>query len=209
MRALASCSVALVVLVALPARADDLELQRMRFIERGPSLTVTTKVNKLFDTSAYNALKSGFVSTVVLQTWVYPKSSTSPIAWTRDRRTVVYDLWDEVYTVRLCEKCKPIKVKYQSEAFKLLTEMTDHPVAALPDIPYDDIYYLAIRVDLNPVSPETLTEVRRWLSQGTGGGLDRGGVFFGSFVSVFVNPRIADADRVLRVRSQPFYRPKP
>jgi len=51
--------------------------------------------------------------------------------------------------------------------------------------------------------------VRRWLSQGTGGGLDRGGAFFGSFVSVFVNPKIAEADRVLRLRSQPFYRPKP
>ena len=66
-----------------------------------------------------------------------------------------------------------------------------------------------MRIDLNPVSPETLTEVRRWLSQGTGGGLDRGGVFFGSFVSVFVNPKIAEADRVLRIRSQPFFRPKP
>ena len=198
------------MLVAVTARADDPpELQRMRFIERTTSLTVTTKINKLFDTAAYNALKSGFVSTVVVQTWVYPKSSTEPIAWTRDRRTVVYDLWDEVYTVRMCEKCKPTKVKYQSEAFKLLTEITDLPVAQLADIPYEDIYYLAIRVDLNPVSAETLTEVRRWLSQSTGGGLDRGGVFFGSFVSVFVNPKMADADRVMRIRSQPFYRPKP
>jgi hypothetical protein len=198
------------VLVSLAARADDPpDLQRMRFIERTTSLTVTTKINKLFDTAAYNALKSGFVSTVVVQTWVYPKTSTEPIAWTRDRRTVVYDLWDEVYTVRLCEKCKPTKVKYQSEAFKLLTELVDIPVAQLADIPHEDIYYLALRIDLNPVSAETLTEVRRWLSQGTGGGLDRGGVFFGSFVSVFVNPKIADADRVLRVRSQPFYRPKP
>ena len=67
----------------------------------------------------------------------------------------------------------------------------------------------SLTVQLNPVSKETLAEVRRWLSQGTGGGLDRGGVFFGSFVSVFVNPKIADADRVLRIRSQPFYRPKP
>lgn len=198
------------MLVAVTAHADDPPaLERMRFIERNTSLTVTTKLNKLFDTAAYNALKSGFVSTVVVQTWVYPKSSTEPIAWTRDRRTVVYDLWDEVYTVRLCEKCKPTKVKYQSEAFKLLTEVVDLPVAQLGDIPYEDTYYLALRVDLNPVSAETLTEVRRWLSQGTGGGLDRGGVFFGSFVSVFVNPKIADADRVLRIRSQPFYRPKP
>ena len=76
-------------------------------------------------------------------------------------------------------------------------------------VSYDDIFYLGITVQLNPVSKETLAEVRRWISQGTGGGLDRGGVFFGSFVSVFVNPKIAEADRVLRIRSQPFFRPKP
>jgi hypothetical protein len=40
-----------VLLVALTARADDdPELQRMRFIERTTSLTVTTKINKLFVT---------------------------------------------------------------------------------------------------------------------------------------------------------------
>jgi len=71
------------------------------------------------------------------------------------------------------------------------------------------VFYLRVTVQLNPVDKRTLAEVRRWLSQGTGGGLDRGGVFFGSFVSVFVNPKIAEADRVLRLRSQPFYRPKP
>jgi hypothetical protein len=197
-----------VVALAAPALAEP-ELQRMRFIERGTNLTVTTKISKLFDPAAYNALKSGFTTTVVIQTWVYPKASTDPIAWSREIRTVVYDLWDEVFTVRLCDKCKPVRVQYQSEAFKLLTEITDMPVANLTAIPYEDIYYLAIRVDLNPVAPETLTEVRRWLSQGTGGGIDRGGVFFGSFVSVFVNPRIADADRVLLIRSQPFFRPRP
>lgn len=204
-------TLALLLTGALAASADDdrPELQRMRFIERGKNLTVTTKINKLFDPAAYNALKSGFVSTVVIQTWVYSKDSTSPIAWTRNVRTVVYDLWDEVYAIRLCETCKQTRVKYQSEAFKLLTEVQDLTVAELADIPYEDIYFLAMRVDLNPVSPETLTEVRRWLSQGTGGGLDRGGVFFGSFVSVFVNPKIAEADRVLRIRSQPFYRPRP
>ena len=199
-----------VLLIALTARADDdPDLQRMRFIERTTSLTVTTKINKLFDTSAYDVLKSGFVTTIVVQTWVYPRSSNDPIAWTRDRRTAVYDPWDEVYTVRLCEKCKPQKVKFQSEAFKLLTEINDLPVAQLADIPYQDIYYLALRADLNPVSAETLTEVRRWLSQTTGDGSDRGGVFFGSFVSAFVNPKLANADRVLRIRSQPFYRPRP
>ncbi|MGE3764560.1 MAG: hypothetical protein AB7L94_20035, partial [Kofleriaceae bacterium] len=95
------------------------------------------------------------------------------------------------------------------EAFRQLTSLEDTPIARLADLPYDRVFMVAMEIELNPVSKETLAQVRRWLSQGTGGGLDRGGAFFGSFVSVFVNPKIAEADRVLRMRSQPFYRPRP
>ncbi len=199
------------LLVALPARADDEpEIQRMRFVERGDDLTVTTNITKLFDASAFAALGSGFLTTIEIQMWVYPKESTQPISYYRLVRSAVYDMWDEIYTVKQCDACKPIKVRSPADALRLLTSLDDVPTGAkLVDIPYEDIYYLAIRADLNPVSKETLAEVRRWLSQSTGGGLDRGSVFFGNFVSVFVNPKIAEADRVLRVRSQPFYRPKP
>jgi hypothetical protein len=76
-------------------------------------------------------------------------------------------------------------------------------------LPTGQLFVLKLVAELNPVSKETLAEVRRWLSQGNGGGLDRGGTLFGSFVSVFYNPKIADADRVMRIRSQPFYRPTP
>ena len=201
-----------VLLVAAPARADDEppEYQRMRLVERGEDLTVTATITKLFDSSAFNALSSGFLTTVEIQLWVYPRESTEPIAYSRIKRSVVYDMWDEIFTVKTCDTCKPVKVKSPAEALKLLASLDDEPVAKLADIPTgdDSVYYLAIRADLNPVSKETMAEVRRWLSQGTGGGLDRGSVFFGNFVSVFVNPKIADADRVLRVRSQPFYRPR-
>jgi hypothetical protein len=133
------------------------------------------------------------------------------VTFGKEVRTVVYDLWDEQYVIRIegTSGRKTKKVKYRAEALKILTAVDDMPIARLSDIPVESIDYLRLTVQLNPVSKETLAEVRRWLSQGTGGGLDRGGVFFGSFVSVFVNPKIADADRVLRIRSQPFYRPKP
>ena len=68
-------------------------------------------------------------------------------------------------------------------------------------------HYLAMVVELNPVSKELLAEMRRWLTRPAGSAsIDRGSSFFGSFVSVFVNPRLPEAERVLRVRSQPFYR---
>lgn len=201
------------LLVSLPARADDETpaLQKMRFIERGPKLTVTTNISRLFDSAAYEALSSGFPSTIVIATAVYPRDGSDPITVGKEIRTVVYDLWDEQYIIRVdgATGRKTKKVKYRAEALKLITAVEDMPIAQLGDIPFDDIFFLRITVQLNPVSKETLAEVRRWLSQGTGGGLDRGGVFFGSFVAVFVNPKIADADRVLRIRSQPFYRPKP
>jgi hypothetical protein len=202
-----------VLLVGLPARADDdkPEIQRMRFIERGQNLTANGNIAKLFDQAAYEELNSGFPSTIQIGTAVYPRGGKDPISVGVELRTVVYDLWDEQYVIRIEGQAgkRTRKVKYRAEALKILTAIEDFPIASLANIPYDDVFYLRITVQLNPVSKETLAEVRRWLSQGTGGGLDRGGVFFGSFVSVFVNPKIADADRVLRIRSQPFYRPKP
>jgi hypothetical protein len=201
----------LVLLVAATARADDdvPVSVKMRFIERGTDLTVSVKVPNLFDEAAYQALSSGFPSTIVVNTFVYPKDARDPIAADQLVRTVVYDLWDENYVIRLDPSAKPITVKHQSEALKILTSVDDMPVAHLADLPYEDIFYLHMTVLINPVDKKTLAEVQRWLTQGTGGGLDRGGVFFGTFVSVFVHPKINAADRTVELQSQPFYRPKP
>jgi hypothetical protein len=208
----AALLLSLLALSAVATAEDDKpEVHKFRFIERGANLTVTanpTPMAKLFDSAAYDALDSGFTSTVVIRIWIYPKGSTDPASFVLLHRQVVYNVWDEVFEMKIDGRA-PIKEKRQSEALKKLTSIEDLPVARLANLPYDQVYLLAMVVELNPVSKETLTEVRRWLSQGTGGGLDRGGAFFGSFVSVFVNPKIPEADRVLRVRSQPFYRPKP
>jgi len=200
-------AVALVVATFAYAQDDKPEVQRMRFIERGDDLTVSTTIPRLFDSTAYDALESGFQSTVVIRMWVYPRDSTEPIAYKLIQRTARYDPWDENFVLRDDEH-RQVKVKRKSDALKLLTSIDDVPIARLAELPYDQVFLLAMVVELNPVSKETLAEVLRWVSQSTGGGIDRGGAFFGSFVSVFVNPKIPDADRVLRIRSQPFYRPK-
>jgi hypothetical protein len=209
--------VAAVLAIVRPAHAEDdkPELQRMRFVERGDDLTVSTLppggIGKLFDAHAYEALSTGIPSSVVIRIQITPRDSNDPVAEQLIQRSVVYDVWDEIYTLRLEQPdgSRTIKVKYRAEALKWLTAIDDLPVARLAVLPVDQVFVLKMVVELNPVSKETLAEVRRWLSQGNGGGLDRGGAFFGSFVSVFVNPKIPEADRVLRIRSQPFYRPRP
>ena len=72
-------------------------------------------------------------------------------------------------------------------------------------------YVVAFRGDLNPISQDLLAEVRRWLVQPSRGQrrLAAGDSFFGSFVSIFVNPRIEDSERQVRFVSQPFSLPPP
>jgi hypothetical protein len=206
-----------VLALATTAHAEDEkpEPQRWRFVESGHDLTISPVppygIGKLFDAAAYESLSTGISSTVVIRIQITPADSDTPVAELLIRRSVVYDVWDEIYTVELDQPggSKKVKVKYRAEALKWLTAMDDLPVARLSLLPLTQMFVLKMVVELNPVSKETLAEVRRWLSQGNGGGLDRGGAFFGSFVSVFYNPKIADADRVLRIRSQPFFRPPP
>jgi hypothetical protein len=210
----AAIAAAVVALPPAPARAEDdkPEIQHMRFVERGDDLTASILppggIGRLFDAATYDALATGIASTVVIRILITPSDSNDPVAEQLIERSVVYDVWDEIYTLRLDQPggAKTFKVKYRAEALKWLTAIDDLPVARLAVLPVDKVFVLKMVVELNPVSKETLAEVRRWLSQGASGGLDRGGAFFGSFVSVFYNPKIADADRVLRIRSQPFYR---
>ncbi|HMI92954.1 MAG TPA: hypothetical protein VK509_16375, partial [Polyangiales bacterium] len=61
------------------------------------------------------------------------------------------------------------------------------------------IYFAAI-IELNPVSPDTVQRIRRWLSKSNGSQL-RGDAFFGSFVSIFVSRRMGSAEHTLAFRS--------
>lgn len=205
-------AIALVAAAVGHAFGDDKPVrQKMKFTEKGERILVSTKINKLFDAAAYEALSSGFESTVLIRMWVYPKGSSDAIGFQALQRKVIYDMWDEVYEVVLDGPGgrEKYKVAQKAEALKLMTTIDAVPIAESGDLPYEDHHVLVIVAELNPVSDETLAEVRRWLTRGAGGGLDRGGGLFGSVVSVFANPRIAEADRILRLRSQPFYRPEP
>lgn len=207
----AICALVLLLVPSVATAQDKAVRQKMKFTEKDDSILVTAKINTLFDADAFEALGSGFESTVLVRMWVYRKGVSAPISFQVLQRKVIYDMWDEVYEIQLDspDGREKLKVKQKSEAFRLLTTLDAVPIAFSEDLPYEKHHVLVVVAELNPVSEETLAEVRRWLTKGSGGGLDRGGGVFGSVVSVFVNPKIADADRVLRLRSQPFYRPSP
>lgn len=199
------------VLLAGTARADERIVgKKMWFGERSGNLAVSTSYTELLDEQAYERLGSGFATNIVARIYVYRKGRDLPVSFAMASARVVYDLWDEVYVVRTDgpRGRRTRRFKSRADALVALTEFSELPIAALSDIPRGDLHYTAIVVELNPVSEELMAEMRRWLTRPAGStSVDRGSSFFGSFVSVFVNPKMPEADRVLRFRSQPFFRP--
>jgi hypothetical protein len=195
---------------ARPDDSDDIAYRKMRFAERSGNLAVTTAFTEIFDSKSYKKLSSGLVSNVVVRIYVYAEDDAElPVSFVLANFQVVYDLWDEVYTVKKSGPLGNKKKRYKrkADALKAVTELDEFPIAPLGRISVGPHYFMAMVVELNPVSEELLAEMRRWLSRAsTDANLDTGSSFFGSFVSVFVNPKLPEADAVLRVQSQPFYR---
>jgi len=206
----AAAALAVLAAMAGAAAADDGSVVRgMGFAERGKNLVVTTSFAELFDRGATEKMSSGFPSSVVIRMYVFRKDRTErPISLILVEHEVVFDLWDEVYVLRTRGPLGKRELRYKSrqQAVRALTELDHMPIAPLDRIAIGPHHFLAAVIELNPISPELLAEMRRWLSRPAGESLDSSSSFFGSFVSVFVNPKLDRADRTLRIRSQPFYR---
>jgi hypothetical protein len=209
------CACAALLAIVRPARAagaEEVAQVRLAFVERRGELQVA-RVGVgplLFDQSAYAKLEQNPLATVVVvRFYVYREGESVPVSFRLLTARIVYDLWLEEYEVRIDSEQGRKSGRYArlDHAYRAITELENLPVANLADIAAGPHYYLAMVAELNPVSEETMAEVRRWLTRPAGSArLNRETSFFGSFVSIFVNAKLPEAERVVRARSQPFYR---
>ena len=199
-----------VVLLAAPARAaDPLPIRQTGIEPGGGKLLVSVGLQDLVSAADQQRLTSGFATRVLIRIYLHEEGVDEPIAVAYQRAEIVYDLWDERFRVRVA---RDNGAEVQSE-----TRTPDDAVwgaCALWHFPIADVrrlrpgarYFVAFRADLNPISEELLADVRRWLVQPPRGQrrVGAGDSVFGSFVSIFVNPRVEDSERQLRFLSQSF-----
>jgi hypothetical protein len=207
-------TMAVLALLAGAAHADDaLMTRKLRFAERGPDLVVTGSFSDVFDEEMREQLQSGFVTTVFLRVYLFRAGQDIPIFFAAATYRVSYDVWDKVFDVRIRDPMgeRNYREPTRQEALTDVTTMNQFPVAPLKEIKIGPSYFIGVVVEVNPVSPELLAEVRRWVARPQGGSdqAQAGSSFFGSFVSIFINPKIEEADRTLRFRSQTVYRQEP
>lgn len=172
-------------------------------------LTVSVGVQDLFTAVDRERLMSGFATRVLVRVALQEEGVPEPIAVAFQRAEIVYDIWDERFRLRVTTGTGPdvqVLARTADEAIARAATLWQFPVVEAARLRPGVPYVLAFRGDLNPISEELMADVRRWLVQPARGQrrVGTGDSFFGSFVSIFVNPRIEDSERQVRFVSQRF-----
>jgi hypothetical protein len=151
-------------------------------------------------------LSSGLPSVIAMRAYVFQEGRAEPIALAARTCSVVYDLWDEVYRVKITDPAgerSQVVINVEGVVRRCM-EAQDFPIVVRPLLKKGKPHFLAVIVEVNPISDATLQQIRQWVSRPTGAtGLTAGDALFGSFVGLFVR-QIGNADRTLPFRTQPF-----
>ncbi len=160
----------------------------------------------VMDKALIEKLSSGLPNVIAMRAYVYRDGDSTPVALTVRTCRIVYDLWDEVYRVKITGPGGDVdapKINVRG-VLNTCAEARDLAVVDRPLLSAGKPHFLGIIVEVNPVSEQMLTQMRQWVARPTGStGIGPGDALFGSFVGLFVR-QIGRSDKTLVFRTQTF-----
>jgi hypothetical protein len=185
------------------ANAQDVPSRRMGVRWEDDVPHVSFSARDLVNADVRRKLESGLPQTIEMTIFAYAKGRARPITIVPRACRITYDLWEEVYRVQLktAQEDRSERVGSLDAVLKRCLVADEEGLGKGKKFTKHQRVYFAVLVEFNPLSSDTVQKIRRWLARPSGGGFE-GDAFFGSFVSLFVNRRIGDAERTMRFRSQ-------
>jgi hypothetical protein len=194
------------------ARADDAPAETAKLPQRQANfawdktlLRASFSFRDALDAPLQQKLSSGLPTVVAMRAYVMRDGEPDPVALAVRTCRVVYDLWDEVYHIKVTgpggeRDTAAINVE---GVLRQCLEARDFPVVDRALLRAGSNHYLGVIAEVNPVSPQMLEQMRRWVSRPTGStNIGPSDALFGSFVGLFVR-NIGASDKTLRFRTQP------
>jgi hypothetical protein len=202
-------SVVLVAAVPKGVGAQDTPPVRQAAIglDEKQMLRMSLRYRDIVDRPTALKLSGGLPTTIVMSAYVFREGGGPGLAATFMSCRVIYDLWNEVYNIELSQPGMPKEEKFAINLDGVLRHCTESDrllVAPRSVLSPPGSYYLGVLVEVNPVSPEILDRIKRWVSRPTDTfNSAPGDALFGSFVGLFtVKP--GRADRQISFRTQSF-----
>lgn len=208
--------VAASTLFARDARADDVakqeELPRRQANfawDKNPKtkqtlLRASFSFRDVVDRAMADKLTSGLPTVIAARAYLLREGDAHPVALAVRTCRIVYDLWDEVFRLRISSAGgeRDAAALNVEGVLRQCAEARDLPIADRALLASGKPHFLGVIVEVNPVSPQMLAQMRQWVSRPAGStGIGPGDALFGSFVGLFVR-QLGNADRTLRFRTQ-------
>ncbi len=160
----------------------------------------------LLDEAALRKLRSGLPQRIVVAVTVHRLRGGVRRAATARSCRITFDLWSERWRLERSEPGweRAWLLDSEREAVRRCLRFDRLPLGSSASFAplHGRQVFFAVRAEFNPLSRATVQRLRRWLGRRSGASL-QGEAFFGSVVGLFVDRRIADAERTLRFRSKP------
>lgn len=195
------------------AYAEDAPLatRKVSFsVEKG-ALRVTLNYRDLVDNALTQKAASGLPMTLAFRAYLWREGDSNPLALYVRTCKVTYDLWDEVYRVRVSTPSgeRDLGVINFDGVARQCLEFKNETWMEVSALRGPGPFFFGVIAQVNPVSQEMQRDLRAWVSRPAAvSGIAPGDALFGSFVSLFTQ-KLGDgaSDKTVRFRTQSFTPP--
>ncbi len=197
------------MLAGLLLQAQQMEQRRLTLKAgldwKDGTFVLDARYMEVFSDNLKKRLSSGFTSTLLAEITIFGKREKEPLATGMVQCTVIYDLWEERYFVRLRSPGSIANLTQESldEVMDTCGGVKGLRLPARRPVGRDEKLRVRLRVVVNPASPELQRKVRAYLANPGGSSLPGSPrSFFGSFSKVFVDEKELRADMIYTYVSQ-------
>jgi len=169
-------------------------------------LRATFSFKDVLDPAVRQKLSSGPASTIAMRAYVFREGETTPVMLAVQTCQVSYDLWEDVYQVRLTNASgstlRPVANLGGVE--RTCTTAQDLPIATRASLRVGVSHFLAVIVDVNPVSEDVRAQMRQWMQRPVGAAeVGPGDALFSAFVLLLFRD-VGGSDRTVQFRTRSF-----
>jgi len=161
------------------------------------TLYVTVTFRDVLDARIQEKLRRGLPTTIVLTATISRAGTTDVLSTTLQSCKVTWHVWEEAYRVEITRPGSN-QVRWTTTVEGVMRRCAEARRLLAGDrtqIPEGAALYATGKIQVNPVSPEVLKKIQRWVMRpGSTGTAAPGDALFSTFTGLFLQ-RIGDAER--------------
>ena len=185
-----------------PARAVSLEWDTDEKL-----LYLSVGFRDVIDEKIQEKLSRGLPTTIVLTAALYRANAQDPVSTTAQTCKVTWHVWEEAYRVEITRPGGS-QVRWTTTIEGVLRRCGEaHRLLAgdRSQIPESTTIRVVGKIQVNPISPEELTKIQRWVTRPASTGTAApGDALFSTFTGLFLQ-RVGDAERDVKFATRPLF----